>query len=199
MSRLPARVETPRLLLRQWTEGDAPALSTAITESLDHLRPWLAWATHEPSTLEHRVGLIKKWRDEWYQDASSVLGVFRDHTVVGATGLHRRSGPETLEIGYWIHAAHTGKSYATEVARALTSAAFTVPGVETVEIRTDKANVAGSRVPDRLGYTLADETTKEPAAPAEIGVDLRWVMDRAAWLALSQRSWGIQGRESRDR
>lgn len=100
---------------------------------------------------------IRKWRDEWENGTSSVFGVFRDHTVVGGAGLFRRSRLETLAIGYWLHASHTGKGYATEVARALTSSAFTVPGIEAAEITNDKANLASVRIPERLGYTLVDE------------------------------------------
>lgn len=44
----------------------------------------------------------------------------------------RRAG--RVEIGYWIHASYVGQGLATAVARLLTAAAFSVPGITHVEI-----------------------------------------------------------------
>lgn len=178
MDRLPAKIETPRLTLRHWTEDDAPALSLAIEESLDHLRPWMPWIVHEPATLEERVALIRKWRSEWEEGGDSVVGIFHDGSVVGGSGLHRRGAEGTVEIGYWIHVNHVRQGYATETARALTEAAFTNPSIAVVEIRHDKANLASAGIPKRLGFTRIGEARDEITAPAEIGVDVRWVKYR---------------------
>jgi hypothetical protein len=37
-----------RLAIRPWQVNDAPALSVAIIESIDHLRPWMSWIASEP-------------------------------------------------------------------------------------------------------------------------------------------------------
>jgi ribosomal-protein-serine acetyltransferase len=49
---LPERIEGDGVLLRRWCAGDAEALARAITESEDHLRPWMGFMAHEPQTLE---------------------------------------------------------------------------------------------------------------------------------------------------
>ena len=52
-------------------------------------------------------------------------GVFlADGSVVGGCGLHRRIGPSALEIGYWVHVAHTRRGIATAAAGALTAVGF---------------------------------------------------------------------------
>jgi RimJ/RimL family protein N-acetyltransferase len=175
---LPAVVETPRLTVRHWSEGDAVALSVAITESLDHLRPWMAWISDEPLNLEERVSRIRRDREEWEQGGDSVFGVFRDGVVVGACGLHRRGAPDTIEIGYWIHVDHLRQGYATEVAQGLTDAAFEVPAIAQVEIRHDKANAASARIPERLGFVKVEELVDEIAAPGEVGVEVVWANRR---------------------
>ena len=175
---LPEFVETPRLILRQWTEDDAVALAEAIEESLDHLRPWMPWAFSEPSTLEDRIDRIRKWRTDWEKGGDSVLGIFRMGTVIGSTGLHRRDRPDTVEIGYWVHADHLRRGYATEVAGALTEAAFEIPGIDRVQIRHDKANTASAGIPRSLGFTWVGEDDVEKMAPADSGVRVVWVKHR---------------------
>lgn len=180
MDLLPSYIESARLTLRQWTEDDAVALSAAIETSLEHLRPWMPWIAQEPSDLESRIALIHRWRNDWERGGDSALGLFRDDTIVGAAGLHRRVGPDAVEIGYWIHVDHIRSGYATEAAEALTVAAFDVPGIDRVEIHHDKANTASAGIPRRLGFTLAGETPDERTAPGEIGIDCRWIMSRPA-------------------
>lgn len=175
--RLPERVRSERLELRRWAETDAPLLSAAIAASIDHLRPWMAWIAEEPMPLDRRRTQIVEWTQNWEDGGDVVFGVFlqnRDgtETLVGGAGFHRRIGPDGLEIGYWLHADHVGRGYATELSSALTSAAFTLPGIERVEIHHDARNVRSAAVPRRLGYDLVVETSSERA----------WRVTRDVWL-----------------
>jgi len=181
---LPNMISTERLTLRQWTVADVDALSAAVTESIEHLRPWMPWIGPEPISRPQRVALIEHWHAEWSRGGDLVIGVFRDGAVVGSSGLHRRRGPGVLEIGYWVHVDHVQQGIATEVARALTTAAFTVPDIERVEIHHDKANAASAGVPRRLGYTFVDETPVDVTSSGEMGIDCRWVVRREEWAAL---------------
>jgi RimJ/RimL family protein N-acetyltransferase len=185
MARLPDHIETERLVLRRWTTADAPALGTAIAESLEHLRPWMPWAGGEPVALDDRARWIEQGNRDWEAGGDVVLGILLpDGTVVGGTGLHRRAGPDTLEIGYWIHVDHARRGYVTEAVAALTDAAFTVTGIEHVEIHHDVANVASRGVPEKLGYTLIGEVEPTTAsAPGEDGVHWCWRVDADAWRA----------------
>jgi RimJ/RimL family protein N-acetyltransferase len=181
MQRLPARIETERLVLRTWTADDAEALGIAITESIEHLRPWMPWIAVEPVALEDRQKLIAEWDAKWQAGEDAVYGVFHDGAVVGGTGLHRRIGPGALEIGYWIHADHVRQGFATEVSAALTGPAFGLGGIEGVEIPHDKVNVASEGVPRSLGYTFTGDVAAAVAAPSESGVQCVWTMTRAEW------------------
>lgn len=179
---LPERIDGPDgLTLRQWQVGDAVELARAITESVDHLRPWMAWAAHEPLPLDRRREMIEHWNRAWADGGDVVLGIFLGGQVVGGAGLHRRSGPSGLEIGYWIHASFLRQGLATEAAARLTDTALALPDISYVEIQHDKANVASQGVPRRLGFRLVAEVRDRPEAPAETGIRLRWRMDRATW------------------
>lgn len=101
----------------------------------------------------------------------------------GSCGLHRRIGPDGLEIGYWIHPAFLRRGLATRVAHVLTGAALVVPGITRVEIHHDKANQASAGIPRELGYDWLGEASDEPVAPADTGIEWRWAMDKETWDA----------------
>lgn len=168
------------LVLRRWRPADAEALHAAITESREHLRPWLSWVGSV--TLEERTAMLSSWEWEWDRGGDLVYGLFRAGDVVGSCGLHRRIGPDGLEVGYWVHAAHARRGYATRAATALTTLAFTLPGIRVVEIHHDQANTASEGIPRKLGFTLVGEYPKKaPPAPAESGVFKIWRMRREDW------------------
>ena len=181
MTRLPERVEGDGVLLRRWRVADAELQQQAVAESLEHLRPWMPWIAHEPQPLARRREILAGWEREWEEDGDVYLAVVVDGRIAGSTGLHRRRGPGALEIGYWVHPDFVGRGIATAVTRLLTGAAFRLDGIERVEIHTDRANEACGAVPRRLGYRLAAETPRRPAAPGEAGIDCTWSITREEW------------------
>jgi RimJ/RimL family protein N-acetyltransferase len=104
--------------------------------------------------------------------------VFLADRVVGGCGLHRRIAPDGLEIGYWIHSSFVRGGLATEVARLLTNAALARREITHVEIHHDRANVASAGIPRKLGFQFIGERRDEPAAPADLGIECRWRMDK---------------------
>jgi RimJ/RimL family protein N-acetyltransferase len=148
----------------------------------------MPWVAFEPLSVDDRVALIRGWREnggdaDADEDGDLVVGVFLNGTPVGGGGLHRRIGPAGLEIGYWIHVDHVHRGYASELAAALTTAAFALPRIERVEIHHDRANTASAAVPRRLGYTLTDEQPREIVAPGQEGIGWIWTVTRAEWTA----------------
>jgi ribosomal-protein-serine acetyltransferase len=181
MPPLPMTITTPRLVLRRWEDADAPALVDVVAENIEHLRPWMPWIAFEPQTIEQRIALFHEWRAAAEAGDDTVYGVFLHGHPIGGTGLHRRRGPGMLEIGYWIDHRHTGKGYATELARALTDVALGQSGIVAVQIHHDRANTASGAVPRRLGYRLVIERRRPPQAPGETGMEWGWRMDRETW------------------
>jgi RimJ/RimL family protein N-acetyltransferase len=179
--RLPDHVDGPRLALRRWTVDDVDRQAAAVAANIEHLRPWMAWIADEPLSHDARRALIEGWTSAWEAGGDALIAMFAGDEVVGSTGLHRRLGPSALEIGSWVHVDHVGRGYATEAAGLLTTLAFTVDGIERVEIHHDVHNHASEAVPRRLGYTRVDDIPYEITAPAECGTRGRWVMARSDW------------------
>ena len=181
--------------MRCWQPTDAPLLAAAVEASLEHLREWMSWVAGEPKSLDERVALLRTFRAAFDKDEGYIYGIFnRDESaVIGGSGLHRRDEGNCLEIGYWIHVDYIGRGLATEIAAALTKAAFHIHGVDWVEIRCDPNNIRRASVPRKLGYTheatlrqrrttpqgkvegtmiwslFADEFPDSPAAQAKTG------------------------------
>jgi ribosomal-protein-serine acetyltransferase len=171
-----------RLAIRPWLASDAPALNVAITESIEHLRPWMSWIATEPLSLAERQSVIARWERKRRAGGDMVFGMFIGAVVVGGCGLHRRLGPDGLEIGYWVHAAHVRRGHAASVAAMLTSVAFSYPEIELVEIHCDRANHPSQGVPRRLGFTLVGQRTKPVQAPNETGLQDVWRVTRSDWV-----------------
>jgi RimJ/RimL family protein N-acetyltransferase len=160
--------------LRRHRPADLDPLQAAIEESRDHLRPWMPWADQSrDDTATFLRGAIERW------DAGEEFGYLiedgADRDVLGGGGLHRRLGPDAVEIGYWRRASAGGRGLVTALARALTDVAFTMTDVNRVEIHCDEANTASAAIPRRLGYTLDRLDDRVVTAPGERGRTMIWV------------------------
>ncbi|WP_437297687.1 GNAT family N-acetyltransferase [Sorangium sp. So ce426] len=166
--RPPDRILTARLTLRAWRPEDAPLIREAIDTSLAHLRPWMPWAAHEPSSMEATTALLEKFRDDFTEGRDFHYGIFTrdERAVLGGTGLHPRIGPGAIEIGYWLRATATRCGYATEAVAGLTRVALEELGVSRVEIRCDPRNTASAAVPRRLGYRHVTTLEANALTPA---------------------------------
>jgi ribosomal-protein-serine acetyltransferase len=171
------------LAIRPWRTSDAPALSAAIAESVEHLRPWMSWIATEPRSLAERESMIARWEEERRAGGDMVFGMFTGAAVVGGCGLHRRLGTDGLEIGYWVHAAHVRRGYAARATALLTSVAFSFPEIELVEIHCDRSNSASQGVPSKLGFILIGQQTKPIQAPSETGLQDVWRITRSEWMS----------------
>ncbi len=194
-------LRTPRLLLRPWSPADAPALVAAVTASLDHLRPWMRWA-QAPPDLEATLAQLRRLRAEFDRDRDFTYGAWDPdgRRVVGGCGLHARLGDRALEIGYWVAADHAGRGLATELAGALTRAAFAIHRVHRAEIHCDPANTASARVAAKLGYrheaTLADRTER---ADGSWRPSMIWTMMADEWAARPVAAHAVTAFDALDR
>jgi len=178
----PERIEAGTVRLRRWRVEDAAVLMALVGENVDHLRPWMAWAREAPASADEQASFLRHVEHGWGERTDFGYAVtLPGGEPIGGMGLHIRAGAGTLEIGYWIAAAHTGRGHATACARVLTDAAFALPGVERVEIRCDEANVRSAAVPRRLGFRLVEIVSRDAVAPAETGRGMIWVAERGDW------------------
>ncbi len=150
-----------------------PAFIDVAAANAVHLRERIPWGD-DPAYRSERLGGAPA---DWVEHRAYLYALrpTEDGPVIGGFSLHRRVGPDGLEIGYWLDQAHTGTGLATEVARVLTEVALALPEIERVEIHTDEGNARSAAVPQRLGYRLARVDPFEPRTPTETGRLQVWV------------------------
>jgi hypothetical protein len=84
---LPERLaDRDGLLLRRWLPDDAQALTRAVDESREHLRPWMPWIGEETMTIEQRRSMLIGFERDWLGGGEMVLGVFLHGRVAGGAG-----------------------------------------------------------------------------------------------------------------
>ena len=177
----PYRLETERLVIRCWNPEDAPLLKAAVDRNLEHLRRYMYWIAYEPTSVDAKYDLLRTFRGKFDLDQDYTYGIFdpSETLVLGGCGLHRRAGPEALEIGYWIDKDHVGQGLATEVAAKLTEAALAVDGIDRVEIHHRPENLASRRVPEKLGFTFEGTRRRVNSDfPGQLLDDSVWVKFR---------------------
>jgi RimJ/RimL family protein N-acetyltransferase len=177
----PSRVELDdETYLRLLTVDDAQAIADAVAESIDHLRPWMPWATEESMDPAFQRARLRRLAEMQQRGEEWDFGLFAngEATLLGTFGLMTRRGPNTLEIGYWLHAGHTNRGHTTRAVAALTEIALRTDGVERVLIYCDEANDRSAAVPRRLGFSLSRVATRAPEAPAETGREMVWTRER---------------------
>jgi ribosomal-protein-serine acetyltransferase len=179
MNRPPEVLTNAAVTLRKRDATDAQATFELIRESIEHLQPWMPWATPDYS-LEQATEYAERCEAEWAEGSAFQYVIFVGQDPVGSAGLMARIGIGGLEIGYWVHPSWTGRGVATSAAAALTDAALALPGIDRVEIHHDVANKASGRVPEKLGYELAGEMPSNPdmIAPGDSGTVKVWRMTR---------------------
>src|SRR5579871_5993782 len=122
----PRRIVTDRLLMRPFRGRDAPMLKEAVDSSLEHLRTFMEWAWVAPEPVSVLRSRLRSFRRSFDRGENWMYAIFSpdESEILGGAGLHRRVGPEALEIGYWIRANRLRQGLASEAAAALTRVAF---------------------------------------------------------------------------
>ena len=145
-------LETRRLLLREMTREDCPALCAILQD------PQVMYAyEHAFSNVEAQAWLDRQL-ERYARDGFGLWAVMeRDSgALVGQCGLTWQdwSGRQVLEIGYHLRRDRWGRGYATEAARACKKYAFEALGAREVYSIIRDTNFASQRVALRNGMAL---------------------------------------------
>ena len=168
-------IETDRLRLRPWREGDLDAYARVCADpEVMHYMPGIV--TREQAA-EQIVRFMRHFEERGYcywavEDKAS--GAF-----IGRIGLMYKEdwseGPHKTDIGWLIDRAYWGRGLATEGARASLRYGFKELGFERVIGIVLPDNVASRRVMEKLGMGYRGEA--------------RWRGFDLVWYAIDRREW----------
>ncbi len=152
-----------RVLIRPYRESDAQALMEAVSESREHIRPWLPFADAHQTVEESRDWIIHQQAKVLLrEDMTFSLWDTGGTHFVGGIGLHPHNWKaRSFEIGYWLRVSATGHGYVTEAVKLLTEYLFTHLAANRIMIRCDARNTQSAAVAQRLGFVLEGQLRNE--------------------------------------
>lgn len=145
------RLETKRLILRQWEDGDAQSLYTYASNP--DVGPRAGWPAH--TNVEESLGII---RNVLRGKESYAICLKHDGVAVGAIALKLKGNTDLTdkndecELSYWIGKPFWGQGLVPEAARELLGHAFEDLGMTRVWCAYYEGNSKSKRVQEKLGF-----------------------------------------------
>jgi RimJ/RimL family protein N-acetyltransferase len=154
-------IETPRLLLRRWSDDDLDGLRelTRRPEVMRHIGPRVT-LTEEQTEREHAAKLAH-WREHGF-GARAATRRDTNEWIGYAVLQHPRADvvelpPSAVEIGWLLVPSAWGQGYATEAAAALIEEGFRRVGLDRIVARYQPANTASGRIMEKIGMRFERE------------------------------------------
>ena len=155
---MPYEIETERLFLRQWRDGDWHGLQRTYSDP-----EVMSWIGAPPADLAATAAAIGRMSMHWRLLGYGMFAV-EDRTsgeIVGRVGLMLHpdwplDGPK-VEVGWTLQRSVWGRGYATEGARASLEFGFQRLGLPQIFSMTRPDNVRSRAVMERCGLTQRGE------------------------------------------
>lgn len=133
------------LVLRPWTEADAPAIAAACNDP--EIPRWIP-VIPKPYTVDDALAFIRGEADARPEHSFAIT---ERGTVVGSIGM-TTDGTGTGRIGYWCARDARGRGLTTRALRTLSRWGLEELGLGRLELFTDPDNVASQRVAEKVGF-----------------------------------------------
>lgn len=152
-------LQTSRLLLREMTEDDLPALRSILQD------PQVMYAYEHAFSEEEVRAWLAKQRRRYAEDGFGLWAMVLRQTgaMIGQCGLtwqDRGDGTQCVEVGYLLQRAFWHQGYATEAATACKAYAFQELGLDEVCSIIRDNNLASQAVAKRNGMTVTGRLVK---------------------------------------
>jgi len=145
-------LQTERLLLRPFTDGDLEAVF-AIQSGEDVTR-YLYWGPRSLDEVRHQLKRLKAMTAiDGESDALRLAAVARESgELIGDVSLHSVNRDHLqAELGFILHPDHQGQGFGTEAAAEMVRIGFEDLGFHRIYGSCDARNTASARLMERLG------------------------------------------------
>lgn len=136
------RIETERLIIRSFKEGDAAGL-------LDYLsKPRVnCFLSEQLITMEEAISSVKQRQKDEFQFAVCLTDTDK---ILGNLFAHKEE-PDTYSVGWQFNRNYEGKGYATEAAKAYFSFLFKDKNARRIYAYVEDDNSRSQKLCERLG------------------------------------------------
>ena len=148
------RIETARLILREFREDDWPAV-LAYQSDPRYLR-FYGWESRSPDEVRAFVAMFLRMQAETPRTKFQLaIETKADGRLIGNCGV-RKSSPDArvADMGYELAPDQWGQGYATEAAIAIRDFGFATLGIHRLWATCVPENTASARVLEKLGLRL---------------------------------------------
>jgi RimJ/RimL family protein N-acetyltransferase len=169
------RIRTPRLLLRRFSEADAPRICEV--QANWKVARMLRLASYPPSPQAIRAWLLRH-RDEWERGLAYRFAIVFGDVLIGCADIDEIA-EGSGDLGYWLDEACWGRGLASEAAAVVLR--FALDDLRLDRLRSGHAadNPASGRVLEKLGFRFVAETTKWSRSRCQETVHRGYVLERA--------------------
>ena len=186
---------TPRLVLRQWRDTDRAPFAALNSDArvMEFFPALIARAASDAS--------IEAWQAQFEERGWSnwAVEIRASGEFIGFVGLTvpKRVLPFSpcVEIGWRLAAAHWGRGFASEAARAALRVGFERVNLQEIVSFTALANLRSRAVMERIGLRNAGEDFEHPGVP--LGDPLRthclYRLTAARWRAAQRITVALSG------
>ena len=186
-------IETDRLILRQFTMEDAPAMFRNWAND-DEVTKHLTWPTH--SDVEVTKMVLSDWTSHYakpdFYNWAIVLKENGGEPIGNISVVRINHNTECAAMGYCMSRAHWRKGVMPEALKAVVDFLFDEVGFNRIEAEHDVNNPASGRVMEKAGLRY-EGTLRQSGRNNQGIVDL-------VWRAILRSDWekDITGQESED-
>ena len=186
-------IETDRLILRQFTMEDAPAMFRNWAND-DEVTKHLTWPTH--SDVEVTKMVLSDWTSHYakpdFYNWAIVLKENGGEPIGNISVVRINHNTECAAMGYCMSRAHWRKGVMPEALKAVVDFLFDEVGFNRIEAEHDVNNPASGRVMEKAGLRY-EATLRQSGRNNQGIVDL-------VWRAILRSDWekDITGQESED-
>lgn len=156
LSGLPEKLESQRLLIRRYSEGDGKALFALLERNNN--REFLFPNVEEVTiikTIEEAETKVQKHAAEWDSRKRFVLGIWEKKTniYIGEVWIEpNKWNVPSFELGWFLGQGYLGKGFATEAAQRSLKFLFHDLGAHKVIVITRDTNHPSIKLAERLGF-----------------------------------------------
>lgn len=157
------RLETSRLILRDWQLTDAEDLFAYA--SLSTVGPLAGWAPHQ--SVQESLSIINRFIE---QNDTWAIVLKEENRVIGSIGLHRRmdiSGRFATELGYVLSTPYEGNGYMTEAVKKVLHYAFDELKTPLIKVYHFVDNHKSERVIEKCGFIFDQKLIYKTVASGE--------------------------------